>query len=725
MSITIPEAGSVAGRSASVEIRQPDIGGFVAEVGSAVAQKMGQIKAQQRAVVYEKTQLDMTKETGLEYQRVSQLTDPVQRDAEWQGVEARLRDKYVNAKDENGQPIFTPEEADALGLSIQGLTTKHALAIGEGNIKLTQSQQTAAWLEAKTDIATTAATADPDTMAALIEFGEAAIDRRVQQGIILPDQGVTEKQAFRAEVANARATAALDQDPEAFIAAADQGIYKDLGPERVAQLKVTAQAEADRRKAAEASMTEAEAKKRTDAIGNRLDTIGELTVAGRKVADVDFVLNAPDEVKENPKYPRALARVKLGQEIPNLDLMTPAELDKLIAAEKDRTIVEDWENERLPALIELRDTKAAALATDPKAALADAGLPAPELPEFDPADTAGWSAALSESISFDAYQRDKGYSDQSAVFTKEQKAELKGILAPGAEAGPKVALMTAILNGAGGNASAVLADLEADPVSLRALKVLGATRDVGLTEGILRGQQKLEGKTVVPPSRKEQVLAFDAATGGAFDDAPAVKAEIMEAALALYADSAAGIDAETTASEGWIADGQAYTLYQQSLQRLLGAQPDRNGKLTVGGLQEVNGGLAVLPVGVSVAQVESEWEAIGNRLSGGVWDTSRGEGEWVYAAPEGFETDEAKLQSSPGDDARLAPFKAAGIYGGVPDLGSDPVARWDSLTLRRVGESEIYELVYERNGRLVPVPEKGGDRAYRFRLKDLIRGARQ
>jgi hypothetical protein len=605
------------------------------------------------------------------------------------------------------------------------LGQRQALALGERNIALHQSQQTADWLETRADLTTTAATADPVTMETLLQEGYARIDAQVAAGLILPDKAVIEKQALEAEVMNARLITAIDQDPAAAKEALQAGTYDAIGPEAKAQRIATAQAELDRRAAAAATAGEAEAKKRQDEIGNRLDTIGELTVAGRKVADVDFVLNAPDEVKANPKYPRALARVKLGQEIPNLDLMTPAQIDALIAAEKDRTIVEPWENERLPVLIEMRDKKATALATDPKAALAASGLPAPEIPAFDPANPEAFAAALQESLSFDAFQRQKGYSDQSAIFTKAQKAELQAVLAPGAEAGPKVALLAAIQSATGGNAGEVLTALEADPVSRRALKVLGMTQDPALTESILRGQQKLDGKTIVPPSRKEQILAFDAMTGGAFDDAPAVKAEIMEAALALYADSAAGIDGETTGSDGWIADGAAYELYQQSVQRLLGAQPDRNGGLTVGGLQEINGGLTVLPVGVSVAQVESEWDAIGNRLAGGVWDTSRGQGEWVYAAPEGFQAPDAALKSAPTATARLAPFKAASVYGGVPDLGSNPTQMWDMLTPRRVGETDVYELVYEQNGRTYAVPEAGGGGAYRFRLKDLMRGARQ
>jgi hypothetical protein len=723
--ITVPQAGIVAGRSADIRIETPDIGGFVSQAAGAVAQKMGQIDQEQRAVRMSRAKIEMTKALGQEYQRISQLGDPAQIDAEWPQAEARIRDQFLNQKDERGRPVWRPDEADALGLHAMDLGSRQALALGERNITLHQSQQTADWLETRADLTTSAATADPVTMETLLKEGYARIDAQVAAGLMLPDKAVTEKQALEAEVMNARLITAIDQDPAATVAAIDAGTYNALGPEAVAQRRATAQAEVDRRAAAAATAAEVETKKRTDDIGNRLDTIGELTAAGRKVADVDFVLNAPDEVKANPKYPRALARVKLGQEIPNLDLMTPAQLDALIAAEKDREIVEDWEAERLPTLIEMRDRKATALATDPKGALAASGLPAPEIPQFDPSDTEGWSAALRESLSFDAFQRDKGYSDQSAIFTKEQKTELQAVLAPGADAAPKVALMTAILNGAGGNAGEVLTALEADPVSRRALKVLGTTQDPALTEGILRGQQKLDGKTVVPPSRKEQILAFDAMTGGAFDDAPAVKAEIMEAALALYADSAAGIDAETTASEGWIADGAAYDLYQQSVQRLLGAQPDRTGGLTVGGLQEVNGGLTVLPVGVSVAQIEDSWDAIGNRLAGGVWDTSRGQGEWVYAAPEGFDAPDAELKAEPTADVRLAPFKAASIYGGVPDLGANPSQMWDMVTPRRVGETDVYELVYEQNGRIFAVPEAGGNGAYRFRLKDLMRGARQ
>ena len=564
--ITVPQGGSVAGRSADIRIENPDIGGFVSQVGSAVAQKMGQIKEQQRSIVVEKTKLDMTKDQGEAYQRIAQLTDPAEIESAWATEQTALRDKYVNGKDAAGNPLLTPDEADALTLTFDGLATKHGFALGERTVKLTESQATAAWSAARLDIVNTAATADPDTMAALVEYGEAAIDRLPG---LMPDQKQEQKAALRAEVTNARAITALDQDPAAFIAAAEAGTYDALGGERVAQLKVTAQAEADRRAASAATAGEAEAKERADAIGDRLDTIADLALKGRIVEDEKYL--SDPEIQSHPDYPKAAAAVALRKEVPNLDVMTVAQIDAQIAAEEKKPITEKWQNERLGVLRGMRDKKAEALATDPKAALTEAGLPVPEMPDFDPSDTAGWSAALAKSVRFDGWQREKGYSEQSAIFTKDQKSTLKAVLAPGADAGPKVALMSAILDGTKGNANAVLADLEADPVSRRALKVLGVTRDTGLTEAILRGGQKLDGKTVVPPSRKEQILAFDTLTGGVFDDAPALKAELMEATLALYADGAKGIDGETQSTDGWIADGEAYTLYQQSVQRLLGA----------------------------------------------------------------------------------------------------------------------------------------------------------
>lgn len=688
--ITVPQGGSIAGRSADIRIEQPDIGGFVAQVGSAVAQKMGQIQQAQRTVVVEKTKLDMTKEQGEAYQRIAQLTDPAEIETAWATEQAALREKYVNGKDAAGNPLLTPDEADALTLTFDGLATKHGFALGERTVKLTESQATAAWSAARLDIVNTAATADPDTMAALVEYGEAAIDRLPG---LMPDQKQAQKEAFRGEVTNARAITALDQDPIAFIAAANNGAYDALGGERVAQLKVTAQAEADRRAAADAKAGEAAAKAQSDAIAKRLKDIAGMEAKGLKTADRDFVINAPPAVRTQPAWAEAMSAIQLNDELPRLDVMTIAELDAEIAKEEGRTYDQEWQASRLTVLRAKRDKLEAETATDPKAAAIARGVIAPKGDlTFDESDPGAFAASLAEAVSQDEHLRKQGYTDQSAIFTKDQKAALKAVLAPGADAGPKVALMGAILEGTQGNAGAVLADLEADPVSRRALKVLTLTRDTGLTEAILRGQQKMDKDTVLKLPRAEQIRIFNEVSGGVFADAPvAVQDELMTAAAALYADQAGSLDPAASPED-------AYALYKKSFIQLLGAQPDRNGDYTIGGLQEVNGALTVLPVGVSAQAVEDAWDSLADQL---------------YENP----TDPASVP--------LGVFKAASIYGGVPDLGTDPYSRMGTLSLRRVGETDIYELVREQGGRIVPIREVGRDNAYRFRLKDLVRGGSQ
>ncbi len=310
--------------------------------------------------------------------------------------------------------------------------------------------------------------------------------------------------------------------------------------------------------------------------------------------------------------------------------------------------------------------------------------------------------------------------NRSALFTKDQKAALAEVLAPGADAEAKVALAGAIIAGTEGKVAPVLAALEADPVFKRSVKLLGLTGDATLVTGILRGQQKLDtdGVNALP---KDLIIAqFDDLTGGVFDDAPvSLRDEMIKSVAALAAEGSKGIDATANPNE-------AADLIKQSIIRLTGATQDRNGDYTIGGLQEVNGGLTILPPGTSVTEVEATWNALENMLDGRM---NLGSGPAAKGAPATREEQEAwierqKAARAANPDFAMEPFAAASVYGGVPDLGQRPAERFANLTMRRVGETEFYELVYEKDGRLYAVPEKGSDGPYRFRLKDLVRGVK-
>lgn len=714
MTLTVPKAGTIAGRAADtasaigrIAGARAEVAGDIAAFGNRMLQHGLQWKAEQRAMQVRRTELDIARDMGAARLEVEQIGDPAQIGPTWDAKVAEIKAKYITDD-------MDPEAAAALDLSLQGLGDKHTLALSEKTINLGRSQQEAQWIEMRQVITTEAAKADPTTFQAMIEMGEASIDERVAKGLIDPAAGAREKQALRTEVYSARAMTAIETDPAAALAAAEAGEFDALGAEGVAKLKLDAQGEIDRRTAAQAKADEAAAKARADQIGTRLKAIAGGAEKGRVVVDEAYL--SDPEVQAHPDYAKAKAMVELRKESPSLDVMTVAQLDAAIEAEKKRPITEPWENERLAVLQGMRDKKAAAYATDPKAAAAASGIPAPALPDFDPADPGAFADALAASVSHDSYLRQQGYTNRPAIFTTEEKAAVKPILDPKAEAGPKVALLEAILQGTGGNPGPVLAELEADPVVRRGLKVLGLTGDRELTKAMLRGGQKIAEETVIAPSARDQVLIFDELTGGVFDDMPAVKAEVMEAALALYGDSATGLD--PTDDPDTFAEA-----YGTAVQRLLGAQPDQNGELTIGGLQEVAGSLTVLPPGVAVREVEDAWEKLTDHLNGVVYDPALSGAQAMAGADpsalrEGFDAPVPEAADP------LRAFKAASLYGGVPDLGGSPATFFEGLTLHRLGESDVYEFRYESGGRSFTVPQTDGT-AYRFRLKDLIRGAQQ
>lgn len=717
MSITIPQGGTVAGRSASVQglDQQADIGGFVSQVGSAVAEKMGKIKAQQRAVKYSQTELAMTKELGHEYQRVAQYTDPAQIEAEWPQIEATIRDKYVNAKDENGQPLLTPDEANALGLTLGGLSVKHGFNLGARSIELTQSQATAAWMEARPDIVNEAATADRDTLGAFIEFGEARIAELGQQTGKGEAEIVAEQQAFRAEVSNARATTALDQDPIAFISAAEEGVYDDLGPERVAQLKVTAQAEAARRAAAEAKAMEAAATESNRIVGQKLKDISGVVAKGGSISTADRDLLQDPAYQAHPDYGQAIAAVTLADEKPNLNYLPPAELRKLLDEEKAKPDSAPYQVERQIYLENLLAEAEKGWATDGAAQAKKSGLP---IPDLDPENLEDLPEALSKRIAYGIQLNRDGYVNdpRQAILDETERAALKAITAPTADLEPKMALALALARGTEGNAEWLTRLIGADPVFAEATRVMTETGSEELARTMLRGQQKVESGNVILPPAKDIISVFNEVTGGAYEDDPIVAARIRNAAMAVYADTARGINPEGVDSRiPFMDDEEAKAAVGTAIRQVTGASPDAEGNLTVGGLQPFRDAMVKLPPGVPLADLESAMDNIEEQLAGRAFHPDVG--DWVSTSDM-----EGKPFLSDGPPDPLRAFRAASIDGRVPEMSSDVLG---TLQIEKVpGRNDQYRFVYPSRGRLVPIGDSNGVE-YRFRLPDLIRGARQ
>jgi hypothetical protein len=342
----------------------------------------------------------------------------------------------------------------------------------------------------------------------------------------------------------------------------------------------------------------------------------------------------------------------------------------------------------------------------------DAGMKVPDLPAFDPTDPAPFVQGLAARMDYDQWAVNAGQTKTQAILSADEKAGLVKVMDPKADVAPKMALMRSMLAAGQGRLGKLASVTEADPVFSRAARLLADTGDAALAEQMLRGQQKAALGTVNLPTERQMNTVLDEITGGTFDGNPGLKAELLASSRALYADAAAGINPDGASSlMPFMDDEDAQNLFSTSVQRALGARADRSGQLSIGGLQPVNDKPVWLPPGIGADDVETTFDSVEDQLRGKVRMQVQGEAVYGWDAAQP-------------DPDRLRALRAASVTGLAPDLGSDPATRFRNIALRRVGQSDLYELTYTHNGRTYTVPQADATRtAYRFRLSDLMREA--
>jgi len=716
MSLTVPTAGVIAGRSATVRIATPDTGAILSDFGAKMVEVGTKWKAERLQLQGQQAQLAITRDLGQARQEVEQIADPAAIGPAWDAKVAEITDRYIT-HDESGKLTIDPKLAEQLGLTLTGLSDQHGLALGNRVIELTRSQQEATWIEARDQITTAAVTADPETFGALLAQGEAWIDARAASGRIDPAAAATEKQTLRREVLQGRAEAAIQNDPQGFLTAADAGQFDAMGGDLLGSNRLAAERELARRATEAEKAAKMTAKARSDAIDIRLTEMTKIIRTGARATDEAFL--SDPEVMASEKYGAAKAALDLRNEIPGIRQLTVAELDGAIAAEQASPVAHDYQTERLAVLRQWRDEAAVGWATDAPAIAEKAGLPVPKLPDFNPADPQTYAAGIFSRLSFEKWVQAQGYTTAPAALSPSDKAKLKPVLDPKADFGPKLALAEALAAGTQGDPRALAGQIGASPAFVHAAGIMATTGNSTLAQSILRGEQKDALGTVALPSTDAMNLTFDEVTGGIFADDPTLRAQYGAAARARYADLAAGVDPSqkgagiTVLGVGWRDDPAAVQLYTDAVQQVLGATPTTKGALTIGGVQEINGAMVALPPGVAAAEVDAALDVIGSKhLQGQRWTPEDG-GGWTSAAT-----------ATPPDPLRA--LKGASITGAAPAFGPDPRAWFDMVHLRRVGESDIYEMQVTVDGRTYTIPQADDPNgtAYRFVLSDLIRETR-
>lgn len=700
--ITVPQAGSIAGRAASnTPVATPELGSAISGLGQRMAELGQQWKAQDNAIVAQKTTLDMTKDLALARQDVAQIADPTAMTQAWTAKEAEIKQKYF------ADPNMDPDVRKQLDLNFQDLSTKHAVDLSGNVIALRQSQHVANYVTTSSALDALVPGADNATFEAVRAQKMAALDALAGTPGYDPAKIAAEKVAIDQQLYGQRASDAIAKDPAAFLTEAKAknspyaplgdklGAYEQLAQTTLAQNAKAAQTEADRQRNLVIK-----------ANNDVLDGIISLAPNGITAAtagmlnDPNFVANA-----DPAKVAEAKSAYQLNLDMPTLRQMSLKERAQAIEVEKAQPKTQGYDANRLKVMEGMQADQTDAITKDGAAYFQSQGQGFAALP-LDPQHIAELGPALKARLT-DAAAATQGAGLPVQPLTINEQAQIKALLDPKAEPGTKVQIASALLEATQNKPQTLAATMGVDPVFSRALRIMAAYQTKPgdppppVASMMFDGQRKEAMGNVLVPSDAEQTRAFQAQTKGIFAADDPRAAEIKAAAIAVYG-SLAGATPPDQAGVTWENNAKAKMLYTQALQMVLGG--NGSDKLPTGGIQTIRKQPTHLPEGVSPDAVNQALTNIGYQFAGQGYDPVSE--SWTPDAGAGKDPNRA--------------FKAASVFGNVPDFAGNDEAWAAHLTIRRVGETDQYQLWLP--GQQNPVSDAQGNE-YRFRMGPFLQGA--
>lgn len=326
----------------------------------------------------------------------------------------------------------------------------------------------------------------------------------------------------------------------------------------------------------------------------------DLIINGAKVGATvagEEILSDPSAMADHPELAReAAAFVALRDNMPDFLEMTPSEQAAIAEQMAAGEVFEEWQLDIVDAVTKSAAANKKAWDDDPvkragEVMRTDPPPPMPEITLDDPNKIVEGLAARREYMN---NLRGEGYTDTAAYLSEVEAEGLQSAMTSDTPPELRAALSGAIVAGFGPDAISVFNEIDADPITMYAGKMMALGGNSALAATILKGQQILDEGLVRVPPKADRIETFSTSTATAFQGVPgAVKAqaEVMATAQAIYAanPSARGIEPTSEAAK---------ELMQASIQAALGQSTNKRGEVT-GGVQEVMGRNTLLPIGVS------------------------------------------------------------------------------------------------------------------------------
>lgn len=336
------------------------------------------------------------------------------------------------------------------------------------------------------------------------------------------------------------------------------------------------------------------------------DTFSLITKARKagRVAEGEDILQNPEAIEMFPEEAReAAAYVELGNQMPELMAMTPAQQAAVAAQLSASEVSEEWELDVVDAVASIAKENRKAWQDDPvKRAgevLASSEMgPPPALPDLIPAEQGKFVTALMDRREYMTGVFEAGYTDTMAYLSDEEAKRIAMLMSKDTEPEVRAAMASAIVAGFGPEAMRVFSEINADPVTMFAGKMMAVGGRPDVAADMIRGQTMIDEGLVQIPPKSDRVGSVDSQLGTAFDGIPgseAIQKELMLAAQAIYATMARGVDPSSE---------DAKAKMKLAVQKALGQETNKRGQLT-GGIQTVFDDDTILPVGVNGKEAEA------------------------------------------------------------------------------------------------------------------------
>ncbi|WP_289150268.1 hypothetical protein [uncultured Salipiger sp.] len=684
--LTVPSAGISPGRAArAVPQPVPEGGAEFAQFGQTMLAVGTQLENDRLDREMKRAQVDLTRDVNDLRLQVEQIGDPDAAEAAWSQGVSGLREQYQTGTNAAGRPLVDPKNANDFGLMFDQLTNSVAYSVGRRTIDLRNAEREATWINYAHEATRLGANADQPTVDLLMTNGNSVIDGLLASGAIDAAEAARRRIGLQADISNAKAIRMVEEDPQGFIAQADEGGFAGLEADTVARYQVTAKNNIEAREAAATR----EATKRAD---DRVTDIRDIARDDRISTDEAYL--ETDDAKASEYYGEAKAAVALQREYASLKRMTPDQLMDIIDQEEAQKVAKPYQTERLKLLNDLLDDHDTGYTDDPVGYANKTGVASIEPIDWT-ADSTTLANELSRRSEIGTQLVDSGYTHTRRVLTEEEADALSDVLDVEAEPEERLRIAGVLARQLGG---AELARLSNDPVLTHAGDFVAAGYPPGKALDMLRGQAAMDRDNVVMPPLKDRRGTSFQVLDQVYADLPGgdgLEARTLAAADALYARRMGRIDPTADIDQD---------RYSQALHEVLGGTGAYGSASARGGIQQVDGMMTILPKGVSAEDAEQAYRNVG-----------------LISDPE-------RPRAATWTEARALEVFQKASGGQTPTIeGAFPSQRTlEDLRLLAVGDDE-YALVRPSSDPIDPPTalENSSGGLFKFSLRRLIREARR